>query len=304
MNQRKAFRILGPVTAAVAVAAIAVLVAALGRTQASSAVPWLDHPVKIPVATVARADVARCAAGSVSVRLERRGIVQDGIYAYVYGVRNTSHGACKVSGYPRITVAGKAVAHGPDVLSVVPGDLRPGRVATFALTQTVRAGCTATSRNGVLKQVARQVDLAIGTRRPGVIGRALVSRCTKNSVSALGLAPAEPRADALSRLLVRLKAPALATAGRTLRFEVVLTNPTRAAIRLSPCPSYEVGISAAREHAFRLNCADPVIAGGQSRTFEMEYAVPAGARSGLAKIGWLLLNPRRTGSGTIVRIVS
>ncbi|HEX3514017.1 MAG TPA: DUF4232 domain-containing protein [Trebonia sp.] len=304
MNHSKAFRILGPVTAAVAVAAVAVLVAGLGRTQASSAVPWLDHPVKIPVATAARTDVARCAAGSVSVRLERRGIVQDGIYAYVYGVRNTGHEACSVSGYPRLTVAGKAVAHGPDVLSVAPGNLRPGQVATFALTQTVRPGCTANSRNGILKQVAKQVDLAIGTRRPGAIGQTLVSKCTKNSVSALGLAPAEPRADALSRLLIRLKVPALATAGQTLRFQVVLTNPTRAAIRLSPCPSYEVGISVAGEHAFELNCADPVIAAGHSRRFEMEYPVPAGARKGLAKIGWLLLDPRRTGSGTIVRIVS
>lgn len=304
MNQTKAFRVLGPVGAAVAVAAVAVLVAAVGRTQASSAVPWLDHPVKIPVATVARAAAARCAASSVSVRLERRGIVQNGIYAYIYGVKNTGREACSVSGYPRVTVAGKAVAHGPDVLSVAPGDLHPGQVAMFALTQTVRAGCMATSRNGVLKQAAKQVDLTIGTGRLGAIGQALVSRCTENSVSALGLAPAEPRADSLSRLSVRLKVPALATAGRTMRFEVVLTNPTRAAIRLSPCPSYEVGISAAREQAFRLNCADPVIAAGRSRTFEMEYKVPAGTRDGLAKIGWLLLNPRRTGTGTIVRIVN
>jgi hypothetical protein len=304
MNQRKTFRVLGPVTAAVAVAAVAVLVMALGRAQASSAVPWLDHPVKLPVATAASTDAASCTASSVSVRLERRGIVQDGTYAYVYGVRNTSHEACSVSGYPRITVAGKVITHGPDVLSVAPGDLRPGQVAMFALTQTVRAGCTATSRNGVLKQTAEQVELAIGTRRPGTIGQALVSKCTKNSVSALGLAPAEPRPDALSRLSVQLKVPAVATAGQTLRFQVVLTNPTRAAIRLSPCPDYEVGTSVASEYAFRLNCADPVITAGQSRIFEMEYTVPASAREGLAKIGWLLLNPMRTGSGTTVRIVS
>src|SRR5690348_13066646 len=87
-----------------------------GSSQAGSAAPWLNHPVKIPVAAAGRAGVAECGAKDTSVHLERRGIVQDGAYAYVYAVRNVSGRTCYVSGYPRITVAGKAVPDGPDVL--------------------------------------------------------------------------------------------------------------------------------------------------------------------------------------------
>jgi hypothetical protein len=305
MNHSKAFRVLGPVVTAVLVAGLALLATALGRTQAGAATPWLNQPARVAAAPAARADAAECGANDISVRLARRGIVQDGNYAYVYAVRNVSGKTCYVSGYPRIIVGGRAVAHGPNVLSVGAGDLRPGQVAMFALTQTTTAGCSAgDSQNGVLKQTAESVLMSVGTHRPGAIGGVLISKCSRNAVTAVGLASAEPKPDALSRLYVRLDMPKTATAGQTLKFQVVLTNPTRKSIRLSPCPSYEIGISVAGEHAYRLNCADPVIAAGQSRAFEMEYSLPAGTKAGLAKIGWLLLNPSRTGSGTFIDIVN
>jgi hypothetical protein len=305
VNRAKAFRVLGPAAAAVLVAGVALLATTLASAQAGAATPWLNQHVRIPAVTAGRAGAAACEAKDISVRLARRGIVQDGYYAYVYGVRNVSGKTCFAASYPRITVGGKAVRHGPDVLSVAAGDLRPGQTAMFALTQTTAAGCSAgRSQNGVMKQVAEPARMPAGAHGTRLIGRVLVSNCTKNSVTALGLAPAEPKADALSRLSVRLRVPATATAGQTLKFEVVLTNPTRAPIRLSPCPGYEIGLSAAGQDAYRLNCADPVIAAGQSRAFEMEYRLPAGTRPGLAKVGWLLLNPRRTGSGTVIKIVN
>lgn len=309
MNHQKTFRVLGPVVTAVLVAGIALLATALASSQAGSAAPWLNAPVRVPASAavrtgLARTGTAKCGAKDIGVRLVRRGIVQDGNYAYVFGARNISGQACFVSGHPRITIRGRAVPAGPDVLSVVAGNLRPGDVAMFALTQTTKAGCSAgRSRSGVLKQTAESAVMSVGARRLGAIGKVLISKCTRNAVTAVGLAPAEPKPDALSRLSVRLDVPATAAAGQTLNFQVVLANPTSKPIRLSPCPSYEIGLSAARERAYRLNCADPVIGAGQSRTFDMRYRLPAGSRAGLAKVGWLLLNPRRTGSGTVIRIV-
>jgi hypothetical protein len=304
MNQSKMVRLLGPVVTAALVAGVALLLTAMGRSSAGSAAPWLDQPVKIPVATPAHAGAPACAGTAVRVRPVRHGIVQDGAYAYVYSATNVSGNTCYVSGYPYVTIGRKVLSHGPDVLSVAAGDLRPRQAAMFALTQTTRPGCSAgASGNGVLKQAATAAVMSIGSARPRVTGEVLISKCTENSVTALGLPPAEPRADALSRLSVRLDMPATATAGQILKFQVVLSNPTRAPIRLSPCPGYEAGISAAGAHAYRLNCGNPLIAAGQSRVFEMEYAVPAGTRAGLAKIGWLLLNPRRTGSGTVITII-
>jgi hypothetical protein len=305
MNHSKAFRVLGPVVTAVLVAGIVLLATALGRTQAGAATPWLNQPARVAAGPAPRAGAAACGATDISVHLARRGIVQDGNYAYVYAVRNVSGMTCYVSGYPRVTVGGKAVAHGPNVLSVGAGDLRPGQVAMFALTQTTTAGCSATdAQNGVLKQTAEPAIMSAGAHESGAIGQVLISKCSRNAVTAVGLAPAEPKPDALSRLSVRLDMPKTATAGQTLKFQVVLTNPARKSIRLSPCPSYEIGISVAGVHAYRLNCANPVIAAGQSRAFDMEYRLPAGTQAGLAKIGWLLLNPSRTGSGTFIDIVN
>jgi hypothetical protein len=99
-----------------------------------------------------------------------------------------------------------------------------------------------------------------------------------------------------------MQTPASVRAGTTLRFAVTITNPTQAAIKLSPCPSYEVGISSARTLAYELNCSTPVILPGQTRTFDMQYAVPANTPAGLTKVGWFLLNPSRTGTGDVITI--
>jgi hypothetical protein len=300
----KLFRILGPAAVAAVVTGVIFLANALGSTNPGSASAWLNQPVKVPMAASVRAAAASCAAKNLSVRLTRHGIVQGGTYAYVYDARNTSGKACYISGYPQITLAGKAVAHGPDILDVAAGTLSPGQAAMFALTQTVTPGCSAgATDNGIMKQTTKPALMSIGAHQSRAIGKVLVNKCTKNSVTALGLAPVEPKPDTLSVLSVRLEVPATATAGQTLNFRVVLTNPTRARVWLSPCPGYEVGISTAGEHAYRLNCVNSLIAPGQSRVFDMQYAIPASTRAGLAKIGWLLLNPQRTGSGTVINIV-
>jgi len=313
MNRTRAARIVAPTAAAALILGLAALIAAhqSGAAPAADgattpAVGWVNHPVPMPSVRAPRnPGIAVCTSGDLSVRMQGRGLIQYGIYAYTYTARNTSGHACYVSGRPSARVAGRLVAAAPNVLDVTAGVLAPGASATFAVTQSPRAACTpAVSRHGVLRTSAVTPRFGIGAR-PAVAARGgtiLTSRCNKTGVTQIGLTPAAPRSDALSPLVIRLQAPARARAGQVLRFTVQITNPTRSAIRLAPCPDYQVGISSARAAAYRLNCSAPVLRAGQSRVYDMRYAVPAGTPAGLAKIGWFLLNSTRDGAGGVVTI--
>ena len=312
MNRRKAARILAPAAAAALILGLAGLLAAHQSAQAAaegSAVPgisWVDHPASIPVVRAPRnPGLAVCASRNLRVRMERRGLLGAGLYAYIYGARNTTGHACYVTGRPSVKLSGQTLASAPNVLDVTAGVLRPGASATFAVTQSPRPSCApAYTRHGILRtsRVTPRVGIAARPVAATGDGTVFTSRCSKAEVTPIGLAPAAPKPDKYSPLVVRLQAPARARAGQVLTFTVVITNPTRAAIRLSPCPSYLVGISSARLAAYRLNCAAPVIAAHQSRVYDMRYAVPAGTQAGLAKIGWFLLNSTRTGAGGLITI--
>jgi hypothetical protein len=312
MSPRKAARILAPAAAALAVGLVALAAthhlpqAAAAASAPVTAISWADHPAAIPAASTTRnPGIAACDSRGLRVRLERRGLVQPGTYAYVYGATNTTSHACYVSGLPSVKLAGKAMASGPNVLSVAAGVLAPGASASFAITTSARASCTpAVSPGGVLRTSAVAPRVQIGAQPGAAVsaGTVLLSTCAEVAVSQIGLTPAEPAPDLLSPLTVRLQAPASARAGDTLRFTVSITNPTRAAIRLSPCPAYEVGISTARPAAYELNCSTPVIGAGQTRSYDMQYTVPASTPAGPAKIGWFLLNSTRTGAGGFITI--
>jgi hypothetical protein len=311
MNPRKAARILAP-AAALAVGLVALAAAhQLPRAAAATSAPvtatsWADHPAAIPAVSTARnPGIAACDSSGLRVRLERRGLLQSGTYAYVYGATNTTSHSCYVSGLPSVKLAGKAMASGPNVLSVAAGVLAAGASASFAITTSPRASCSpAVSPGGALRTSAVAPRVEIGAQPGAAVsgGTVLVSKCAETAVSQIGLTPTEPAPGPLSPLTVRLQAPASVRAGDTLRFTVRITNPTRAAIRLSPCPAYEVGISTARPVAYELNCSTPVIAAGQTRTYDMRYSVPASTPAGLDKIGWFLLNSSRTGAGGLITI--
>ncbi len=314
MMSTKAARILAPTAAATLVLGLAALVAAAQQTPqaaaaqgaATAAISWVDHPASIPAVSVPHnPGIAACTSNDLSVRLARRGLIQSGTFAYVYRARNTTRHACYVSGRPSVELAGQAAAGGPNLLDVAAGVLAPGASATFAVTQSPRRSCTPpVTRSGVLRTSAVTARVRIGARPAAVTsdGTIRTSRCNKTEVTQIGVAPTAPKPDKLSPLVIALHAPARAGAGHTLAFTVTITNPTRAAIRLSPCPSYQVGISSARAVAYRLNCAAPVIPAGQSRVYDMRLSVPVGTPAGLAKIGWFLLNSTRTGAGGLITI--
>jgi hypothetical protein len=313
MNRKTAARILAPTAAAALVVGLAALAAANRASQGAAAAgsamvatSWVDHPAAIPaISTPRNPGIAACNSGDLSVRMVRRGLIQFGTYAYIYSAKNTTPHACYVSGRPSVKLASKTVAGSPNVLDVTAGVLAPGASATFAVTQSARASCTpAVTPKGVLRTSAVKPHVKIGAQAGAATSEGTVrtSKCTRTAVTPIGLAPTAPRPGPLSPLTVRLQAPPRVRAGRTLQFTVTITNPTRAAIRLSPCPSYQVAISSARAVAYKLNCSTPVILPGQSRMYDMQYTVPASTPAGLAKIGWFLLNPSRTGTGGVITI--
>lgn len=305
MKLLKAARYLGPGIAAAA--GLAVLAFAYpGSATTPGAISWANRPVAIPaVKAPVNPGLPACATGSLSIRMVRRGIVGYGTYAFIYSARNVGPRTCYVSGTPRVTVADKSVMRGVNVLNVSPGTLPPGASATFAITETTRVPCTVKLRNGVTASTAVRAQLKVGPRtsRFASAGTLLVTNCVTVHVTPIGLPLTEPKPDYLSGLRVALALPARIAAGQVLRFTVTITNPTRTAVRLSRCPSYELGLSVAPAKAYKLNCsAARVIGAGQSRTYEMRFAIPADAPAGLAKIGWFLLNPNRTGAGGTITI--
>jgi hypothetical protein len=87
--------------------------------------------------------------------------------------------------------------------------------------------------------------------------------------------------------------PTSAAAGDTLRYSVVLRNPTSLPIALDPCPAYEetltLGSSYRTGFRWLLNCAaaPEVIRPGESVRFLMEFGVPEG-ETGSARLEWAL----------------
>ncbi len=305
MRFLKAARYLGPAVAAVA--GLAVLAFAYPSSQAApGAIGWLNRPAVIPaVRAPVNPGLAACATTSLSTRMVRRGLVGYGTYAYIYSVKNGGSSACYVSGTPSVDIAGKSLTRGANVLNVSAGTLAPGASATFAIIQTARVPCTAKLRNGVTATKPVTPRLRFGRQAGPAVsgGTVLTSNCVTAHVTPIGLPMTELKPDALSGLRVVLAVPSRIAAGQVLKFAVTITNPSRATVRLSPCPSYELGLSVAPAKAYKLNCsAAPAIPAGQSRTFQMRFSIPAGAPAGLAKIGWFLLNPNRTGAGGAITI--
>jgi hypothetical protein len=301
----KAARYLGPGVAAAA--GLAVLAFAYpSSATAPGAISWASRPVAIPaVKAPVNPGLPACATASLSTRMARRGLVGYGTYAYIYTARNIGPRACYVSGTPRVTVAGKSVPPGMNVLNVSAGTLAPGASATFAIIETTRVPCTVKLRNGVTASTAVRAQLKVGppASRAVSAGTLLTTNCDTIHVTPIGLPLTQPKPDPLSRLRITLALPARTAAGQVLRFTVTITNPASTAVRLTRCPSYELGLSVAPAKAYKLNCpAARVIASGQSRTYEMQFAIPANAPAGLAKIGWFLLNPNRTGAGGTITI--
>ncbi len=105
----------------------------------------------------------------------------------------------------------------------------------------------------------------------------------------------EPPALPVSSLSGHLELPDEAAIGQPLRYVMVITNPTSAAIVLQPCPAYQerlslnvVGRDVVEEHV--LNCAGlPPIAPGSTVRFEMILDIPTDLEpTDSAAVVWVL----------------
>jgi hypothetical protein len=98
----------------------------------------------------------------------------------------------------------------------------------------------------------------------------------------------------IATLDVHVELPIMVRAGDTLRYTVVLNNPTASSVSLANCPSYTetLGYPNNQDLSFMLNCDRvTVIPPGKKVVYAMEFRVPSNAVTGPAKFNWHLNVP-------------
>jgi hypothetical protein len=120
-----------------------------------------------------------------------------------------------------------------------------------------------------------------------------------------------PQPGTLGTLNAHVDLPATVRAGDTLRYTVVLYNPTATAVSLSNCPSYTEILGYPNNRSLRrgtgavfmLNCDQvKAIPPGANVVYAMELKVPADAATGTSKFGWRLNDPDGPFAGGAVTI--
>jgi hypothetical protein len=114
-----------------------------------------------------------------------------------------------------------------------------------------------------------------------------------------------PPPGSIGTLNARAVLPAAVRAGETLRYTVVLYNPTDTAVSLSNCPSYTetLGYPNNRSLSYMLNCDQlTVIPPGANVVYAMEFAITADAVMGQTKFSWHLNAPEGAFVGGVLTI--
>src|SRR5579862_1435193 len=123
----------------------------------------------------------------------------------------------------------------------------------------------------------------------------LTTPCPGWQLTSLGLPQRYPNAPphpsrGLGALTVSVRLPARIRPGSSLRYLVVLRNPTHSVIRLRPCPRYEELLFGAVvvQREYWLNCAAarPIGSGADER-FAMVLSIPSGIGEP-GKLSWVL----------------
>jgi hypothetical protein len=288
-------------------------------TVTSGLVPWLDRPlplyhtpdarlIRYPTsAPPCRAEELRVTQGRTAVGLSNR--LEEIVFT------NVAAEACLLRGYATInarTPSGTRRALHPSrggtyFGQMTAADIAPGRHG-FVDFATGR-GCD----NG-LRRAVRYTDLRFRLPQGGTVAAPSVSISSfcGLSISELGLPRryAEPRAapGTAGTLRARLHVPARVRAGTTLRFVVILSNPSKLEVALRRCPGYTEGVAVAllvSRHSFALNCANVhAIPPHGSVRYAMRLAVPRRAKPGFAKIFWILNTPTGPVAAAAVQVVA
>ncbi len=231
-------------------------------------VPWTNTPA--PQTSAPTPD--GCRFGDLRIARGRVGVWQ-GRSVQALDVSNTSGVTCSFS------------PHSLSVTAITPGgrqvgvDTATGQDAvTLAAGQTVHVGLGAPADCASAPAIARTMQVAVAGGAAHRVDKAwLPVNCGRPRVVQVNVDPAPQGPEPLT---ATLHAPANATAGSTLRFTVTLTNTSGSEpVMFARCPSYYIGLKVARvDEGYQLNCeANPDLAPRESRTYQMQLAVPAGA---------------------------
>jgi hypothetical protein len=294
--------------------------AAAPEPQASGgAVPWVNRPAPAyvpPPQPRPTAAYPPCRARQLAGRAGGGGPAAGTVYQEA-ALTNRSGRPCTLSGGPA-AVTGVRVTGGMTTLTRAaagvsfvgpgPANLRPGHSGWVTLTYG--DGCPALTSGGTA--LYRTLFLVVDGERVRVEFPAALNLICGLDASRFGAPPPPPPGSRspLNVLTATIAIPATLTAGVTASYTVTLRNPSRAAVRLAPCPSYieylgvftGPGRQLSLERYYYLNCAAirRITAHG-SVTFAMRIPVPA--QAGRAKFDWQLQDTN-IATATVVTIRS
>lgn len=275
------------------VAAIAVGGAA-AATATTIGLPWVNTPGALPTAPppipIVHGYAPTCRAGDLRVTQIGSGVMGGGTAGMTYAVQNVGVTTCHIGGYLRVLAAGRPLPHGENIMSVVPGNLRPGQSAAFAFVDSYG---WAVNVGQVVHCDPTPPPVLPLTLDGKVIDHEAVrwDNCDKRFITPVGLdASGEPPIrDPLWGLTATISTPATAKIGGNLDFVVTLRNPTGQTVPLRPCPSYTVSLGKTGPYLlYRLNCTLAELGPDASQAYDVQIAVPSNVEPGPTSIFWTL----------------
>jgi len=294
------------------------------QVDTTGAVPWNDRVDYVPWTPPAPAPRDRAQPCSASdLRLHRVG--SDGAMQSILwfvSVEKTTPGFCTLDGYPGLTGTNerqeRTVIPTRDVEVVPPVGVTPSTIQPHELAQvTISFGNNCNEGQGEAPiahdYTYAEVALVLSDGIELALGRDMKSSCAPT----IGQfhwddSPIEQpvRWEALQ---AEVTLPDTVAAGGTLLYVVTLRNSGEHAEDLTPCPGYRQSLTGNDMNGnpiwkgihdeYRLSCeAEPVIPGGQSRSYVMELRLPPEAPPlPEAYLEWQLIDtsPDQRGQGYV-----
>jgi hypothetical protein len=271
-------------------------------TATPAIVAWVDRPAPVynplPQASPYPTSAARCLDGQLRASAGPTGA---GLGNQLQGITLTNVGpTCLLDGRPVVTglnAAGQRVTLLPRPNTyfgpLLPADISQGAHG-YIYFGTANACGSGAEQQTSTEYRALAFDLPSGGRLNTQL-TLTVGSCgltmDNMGLPAPASTPTSLQAGSLSMLTVRIDLPATVRAGDTLRYTVVLSNPTVTAVSLSSCPSYTeaLGYPNNQNMSFMLNCDQvTVIPAGKKVVYAMEFKVAADAVTGPTKFSWQL----------------
>ena len=300
-----------------AVVSLALLTVTAGLPRAAGAsnagVPFVSTPAAQPAAAVTIAPASRaCAAADLLVVTGAQG-ARKGFATQEVRLTNRGASACYLTGTPDLTLgrpgAAQPIARHPNASAALQAraELAPGDTALVL----VGAPGACDAAIGPERSVKTHLQVGLpGGGSKALEGAYVDTLCGPATVVDMQIVRGERvNASPLALLESAVHLDGRALPGSELHYTVVLTNPTAAAIALTPCPSFTQSLFGDRELSsatLRLNCAagGDAIAAGESVAYEMRLAIPAHVAADAVKLSWKLENGPTAGTNVPLREIA